>query len=289
MNIEKRLKHIDSCTDLFKKVGFEQKDIDDLKELYINKKKMEFAKKENSLKMDYNLPIIYIDKDIFKSILDKFDNTKEYDEKVVQNAKHKKGYIIFNMKDLVTVNLPQTNEDLIYAVQHENGLDALEGMKRMKEEVANQYERAIIYFDFTSDKCDYTTYLYRRGIDCRISANAVDYKNVITDLIKDEAEDKLMYNINFKLLKDDHGEIDGCGVEIEEDLVDANTVIFSGICAKILYLISQYSLDDYQLTKENLNTKVKKDNNYKIDLNREIKQILKKNNTSIYYIGKADE
>ena len=76
------------------------------------------------------------------------------------------------------------------------------------------------------------------------------------------------------------------GVEVDKETFDKATMAIVRIGTIIAFMSLVKITNTHRVSRENLNQIIKRNSNYKIDLNREVKQLLKKNDIPIYYIGK---
>lgn len=201
MNIKKRLKDIDSYKNEFLGAGFNLDDINSLKEKYIRNKEMEKQIQENTLKIDNTIPRIYYDEDITCDIIDEFYETYTcYPNGTINNAVQKSGYIIFNIKDLINVNMPQGNEKLMYIVQHHGGSIILDNIAEIKERLYDKWSKLTIYYDFNNDKQELILY---NTDDVKISNLASSLEKAITDILKHRDKLLVEYDIKFDTTEDD--------------------------------------------------------------------------------------
>lgn len=273
-----------------------KEDIDKLmdmhQEMKLNRKQMN----ENRLKINDKLPRIHLHKCWIQKMIGYFDQKIVDEDKRIQftDTMIKEGYVTIPIGEIMNIEYPD-DEDVLYAVQTHQNTDILKNIKEKAEIILKEWEKIIVYFKLHESlkRFDYVSFYRTDGI--RIA----ETKHEITDAVDREvAQGQIDFTVHAPMQVDweiefeDVKELEGYSLGIKDAdectarmLYSANVVI----CILLILLAGEEGIK-YKVTKENLNTLVKKKDNETIDLNREFKTILKKNpNADLYYIGEFEE
>lgn len=280
--ISKKLDDVDDCIPIFKRFGLDTSDeiIDHLKSEIVKKEMTKAIKNEVRLKTNNKLPRIYLNKNICSQLLEEFTNTKRFNKIPLDNVPNE-GYVLFSIQDFIEVIMPETNDELLYVIQHHTGTGILDKFNNVRNRIVNRWNNVLIHY-VIKDGVFSNIEIYDNDLD--LCSNLEDH---YYDALKQEASsvtDKVTYKMMFENIEDER-----CSYGVEDDQSKENFDKIVSICIAIFHSAMKLlgkSGNEYIVTKENINAKIKKDSNYKIDLNREIKQRIKKDNILAYYIEK---
>lgn len=270
----------------------DEEDIDKLKVMH---KEMKLNRKEmnaHRLKIDESLPKIHLHRCWVQKMIGYFDQ-KIYDEdkKVTYTTDMiREGYMVIPIGEIMNITFPD-QEEVMYAMQTHQNTDILEKIKEKEETIRKQWEKIIIYYRVREDleRFDYLAFYRMDGI--RIAETNFEKDTSVVDDQADLAMPAPL-EVEWEIEFEDIEELEGYSLGVVDGdectarmLYSANVIVYV-----ILKLLAGEGGNIYKVTKENLNTLVKKKDNETIDLNREFKTALKKNaNAKLYYIGEFEE
>ncbi|WP_304393110.1 hypothetical protein [uncultured Clostridium sp.] len=284
VKMKKLLNKMEKRPSMLRELGIDPSHLDDLKEIADERIQMRKDKAEREvLKYDKGTARIHINKNMTDYFIECFNRVEAYNKDLFKKCKIKKGYITLDISDILKVNMPEITDELMYVVQHHTGNELLERFNSIKENIYRRWGSITIYYEI--DKGTVRKLDVYVGTGEKFSELYSTYNKAVKNML----ENRPLGNIEFNMMFENSEEEGNCTFGIEPKVMKECTYLIVGTCTALLYVIMSYMIgteEDYQVTRENLNEKIKKKDNYRIDLNREVKQLLKKEDTPIYYIEK---
>ncbi len=254
-------------------LGIDDEDKKELLKMHKEQKEKNILKNDRSLKINDRLDRIYIDKDVILPILKKFnDNKNPYSFRDCLTS----GYVFLDLHDLFEIELPDENEVLRLIQEHDEP-EMLENISNSRNRIYKDFSQVIIYYEL------------KGNIISKLKFYNQNTKEIIAEQ-KDELEvtkvftSQAPYKVDCKIELEETD--DGYSVSICDvpEIIDTVMYISAAILLVSFTTIVNGSVGDYRITKDNLNEIIPKNNNENIHLNRELKQIIKKYNSPIYYV-----
>lgn len=258
-------------------------DIDDeekkqLLQMHKELKENNRLRQENTLKINYRLPMIYLDSKLTIPLIKKFNENKN---KLVTNKQKLSGYAQFEIAELINVILPD-EEDVISAIQEHEEPDMLKNIIARKDSIYNDWGSVIVHFELEEGNINKLEF-YSKNTNERLAEKKEVMK--ITEILQYQTPEVIDWKINLDASSD-------IGYSLEIDDLEESVSGLLYICNVLLVmtlseLLQGFDENDknkYRITRENINELIPKNCNENIHLNREIKQSIKKYNREVYLV-----
>lgn len=238
---------------------------------------------ENRLVVDNSIPKIFIKKGIEKEFAEFYNKNIEGNfvaNYILDDVPVKEGYITLSFLDFLNIIYPDEGE-VMYMIQQYQKPELLEQVLEFKERIEGFYKKVVSKFEITNGLVS-SQFMWSTTKNVKITEATVD-EELFDDL--DEIEMSAV-NTEFTFHIETHEDEDSFGYRLEEMIANDDTVpTITLMVQAMMYMLNKHA-DEFLITKDNLNQRIRKSNNEEIDLHRELKQHLKKSNVPVYYIDK---
>lgn len=238
---------------------------------------------ENRLVVDNSIPKIFIKKGIEKEFAEFYNKNIEGNfvaNYILEDVPVKEGYITLSFLDFLNIIYPDEGE-VMYMIQQYQKPELLEQVLEFKERIEGFYKKVVSKFEITNGLVS-SQFMWSTTKNVKITEATVD-EELFDDL--DEIEMSAV-NTEFTFHIETHEDEDSFGYRLEEMIANDDTVpTITLMVQTMVYMLNKHA-DEFLITKDNLNQRIRKSNNEEIDLHRELKQHLKKSNVPVYYIDK---
>lgn len=238
---------------------------------------------ENRLVIDNSLPRIYVKKGIEKEFAEFYNKNVEGNcvaNYILHDVFVKEGYITLSFSDFLNIIYPD-DEEVMYMIQQYQKPELLEQAQDFKERIEGFYNKIVSKFEISNGMVS-NQVMWSMAKNLKITEAIVDEELFAELLDIDMSAIKTEFTFHIETHEDD----DSFGYRLKELIANDDTVpTITLMVQAMLYMLNRH-VDDYLITKENLNQRIGKSNNEEISLHRELKQHLKKSNVPIYYIDK---
>lgn len=238
---------------------------------------------ENRLVVDNSIPKIFIKKGIEKEFAEFYNKNIEGNfvaNYILEDVPVKEGYITLSFLDFLNIIYPDEGE-VMYMIQQYQKPELLEQVLEFKERIEGFYKKIVSKFEITNGLVS-SQFMWSTTKNVKITEATVD-EELFDDL--DEIEMSAV-NTEFTFHIETHEDEDSFGYRLEEMIANDDTVpTITLMVQTMVYMLNKHA-DEFLITKDNLNQRIRKSNNEEIDLHRELKQHLKKSNVPVYYIDK---
>lgn len=238
---------------------------------------------ENRLVVDNSIPKIFIKKGIEKEFAEFYNKNIEGNfvaNYILEDVPVKEGYITLSFLDFLNIIYPDEGE-VMYMIQQYQKPELLEQVLEFKERIEGFYKKVVSKFEITNGLVS-SQFMWSTTKNVKITEATVD-EGLFDDL--DEIEMSAV-NTEFTFHIETHEDEDSFGYRLKEPIANDDTVpTITLMVQAMMYMLNKHA-DEFLITKDNLNQRIRKSNNEEIDLHRELKQHLKKSNVPVYYIDK---
>lgn len=234
-------------------------------------------REQKKLKMNKSLPYIYISKEMVKKALHLCNSNKEIYFKGVKSSIFKEGYIEINIEDLIKVTM-ENEDEMYYIIQNYTGPKLGQGVRNKSNSLLRDYGLFILHFVITEGRLDKIAIYDRTGV--KLSEGSLKKTIDESSLEKDCPEE-----VEFKLKVENNEKLEACSLEVVDEVESLyQCILITMMVLSVSVKLIEDNKDNYFINRDNLNKLIPKNSNENIQMNREIKMKLKKDNTPIYYI-----